>query len=341
MPVAPAFVPLRLTLARELNGLSQAQLARLVEVTPAALSQYESGAARPGSDTRDQLGAMLGVPDSFFELATEAPPEGFFRSLRRTSVTDRRRAAAVGCIAHDIAASLSLAKHVPPLAVPRVSLKPLADERDPEWFASRVRRTWGLEPGPVPDVVALLETHGVVVIRLPLDSPDVDAFSIPFPDHPVVVLGSNKNDRARSRFDAAHELGHLVLHGDEVWGTKEVETQAHRFAAAFLMPRDEIIHDLPPRADWQLLFQLKRKWQVSLAALLMRAKTLGRMTDAAYLSAIKDASARGWRRREPIPLGPPERPRMLTRLLSLSAAGAVRPSLPGSVVESLEASVTV
>jgi Zn-dependent peptidase ImmA (M78 family) len=108
-----------------------------------------------------------------------------------------------------------------------------------------------------------------------------------------------------------------------------------------LMPRHEIVHDLPARADWQHLFQLKRKWQVSLAALLMRAKTLGRMTAAAYLSAIKDASARGWRRREPIPLGPPEQPRLLTRLLSLSAAGAVRPTLPGSVVESLAASVAL
>jgi Zn-dependent peptidase ImmA (M78 family) len=54
----------------------------------------------------------------------------------------------------------------------------------------------------------------LVVIRLPLDTADVDAFSLPFHDRPVVVLGTDKNDRARSRFDAAHELGHLVAHGD-------------------------------------------------------------------------------------------------------------------------------
>lgn len=56
----------------------------------------------------------------------------------------------------------------------------------------------------------------------------------------VVVLGTDKNDRARSRFDGAHELGHFVVHGDQIWGVKEVEHQAHAFAAAFLMPADDI-----------------------------------------------------------------------------------------------------
>jgi Zn-dependent peptidase ImmA (M78 family) len=174
-----------------------------------------------------------------------------------------------------------------------------------------------------------------------LGSPDVDAFSIPFVDHPLVVLGSDKDDRARSRFDAAHELGHLVVHGNEVWGTKEVETQAHRFAAAFLMPRNEIGDELPSRADWQRLFWLKRKWQVSLAALLMRAKTLGRMSDSAYLSAVKETSARGWRRREPIQLGPPEQPQVLARLLALPAAGQLTETLPLGVVEAFAAAVAL
>jgi Zn-dependent peptidase ImmA (M78 family) len=104
-----------------------------------------------------------------------------------------------------------------------------------------------------------------VVIRLPLGSTDVDAFSLPFTHHPVVVLGTDKNDRARSRFDAAHELAHLVLHGEQIWGVKEVEKQTHTFAAAFLMPADEIAAQLPSTVDWARLFELKRHWHVSLA----------------------------------------------------------------------------
>ena len=171
-----------------------------------------------------------------------------------------------------------------------------------------MRQAFGLPSGPVPNVAEVLEKHGILVIRLPLDTADVDAFSLPFHDRPVVVLGTDKNDRARSRFDAAHELGHLVVHGDQIWGVKEVEHQAHAFAAAFLMPAEDIRDELPDRADWPALFQLKQKWQVSLAALLMRARTLGRMSENNYLTAIKAASARGWRRVEPVPLGRPEHP---------------------------------
>ena len=192
-----------------------------------------------------------------------------------------------------------------------------------------------MPPGPVPNVVRVLEEHGVVVIRLALDSSDIDAFSVAFAHRPVVVLASNKSDRARSRFDAAHELGHLVLHGSEIWGTPDVEKQAHRFASALLMPRDPICSEMPNRVDWPTLFQLKRRWQVSLAALLMRARTLGRLSESEYLGAIKTASARGWRRVEPIPLGPPEEPQLLRAVLESPAKIALQRVLPSFVLDAL------
>jgi Zn-dependent peptidase ImmA (M78 family) len=133
-----------------------------------------------------------------------------------------------------------------------------------------------------------------------------DAFSLPFHDR-LVVLATDKNDRARSRFDGAHELGHLVMHGEQVWVLKQVESQAHAFAAAFFMPDRHILDELPSYADWPTVFDLRRPWQVSLAALLLRAKNLGRMTDASFLTAVKALSARGWRRQEPIP-SPPRTP---------------------------------
>jgi Zn-dependent peptidase ImmA (M78 family) len=158
-------------------------------------------------------------------------------------------------------------------------------------------------------------------------------------DHPVVVLASDKNDRARSRFDVAHELGHLVMHGELLWGVPEVEKQAHQFAAAFLMPAHDIEAELPQRVDWSILFELKRKWQVSLAALLMRARTLGRLSEGAYISAAKAASARGWRRVEPVPLGDPESPTGLARLLRAPSARQLEALLPGDVVDSIAAAI--
>jgi Zn-dependent peptidase ImmA (M78 family) len=180
-----------------------------------------------------------------------------------------------------------------------------------------------------------MEQHGIIVTRLPLDTGDVDAFSLPFQDHPVVVLGADKEDRARSRFDAAHELGHLIAHKERVWGLTAVEDQAHWFAAAFLMPRDDIIDDLPAKADWQTLLSLKQRWQVSLAALLMRARELGKMDPASYLTAVKASSARGWRRREPLPLGTPEEPQLLKQIIDEDRRNHACQDLPSSVVEDI------
>jgi Zn-dependent peptidase ImmA (M78 family) len=310
-------------------------------MTPAAISQFESGAARPRAETVLQLGDFLEVPPKFFELALVESHEGFFRSLRRTSVTDRRKARAVAHVAHDLAVQDWAERLLPAFSSPPSRAMPIgADVEDIESAAADVREAWGISPGPAPNAVELLESRGVIVLRLPLGSADVDAFSLPFPDRPVVVLGSDKNDRARSRFDAAHELGHLVMHGDEVWGLPEVEKQAHMFAAALLMPRADIYAELPDRADWPTLFDLKRRWQVSLAALLMRARSLGRMTESAYVSAVKAASAMGWRRLEPVPLGEPEQPQMLRRLLRSAESLAARSYLPGQVLDELEAAAT-
>jgi Zn-dependent peptidase ImmA (M78 family) len=242
-------------------------------------------------------------------------------------------------IAHDLAMCGDIAAKLPALVPPRATALTSGGLEGAEHVAAKVRLAWRIPRGPILNVVALLESRGIVVIRLPLVSADVDAFSLPFADRPVVVLGADKNDRARSRFDAAHELGHLVMHGEQIWGLPEVEKQAHRFAAAFLMPKQDIADQLPQYADWGQLFTLKRQWHVSLAALLMRARVLGRMSEGDYITAIKAASARGWKRIEPVPLGRPEQPKLLQALVGGVGRHDCRDLLPKKVVQALQMAV--
>jgi len=75
------------------------------------------------------------------------------------------------------------------------------------------------------------------------------------------------------------------------------QAEAHEFAAAFLMPRNDIIHGLPQRPDWDRLLALRDKWHVSLAALLKRASTLETFPPELYTQAMKTMSARRWRGR--------------------------------------------
>ena len=126
-----------------------------------------------------------------------------------------------------------------------------------------------------------------------------------------------------------------MIHGDEVWGLPEVEKQAHTFAAAFLMPAAEIKEELPDRGDWPSLLHLKARWHVSLAALLMRAKTLGVTSEGNYLTAIKAVSVKGWRRVEPVPLGTPEEPMRIRATLQGDDGARVQSVLPAPILRGL------
>ena len=331
----PQFQPARLRLARELAQRSQAELVKRTGLSAAAISQYESGSARPSTDAIAKLADSLDVSPAFLTKSVQDTHDGFFRSLRRSTVADRRRARAFAVLIHD------LAPEIPDIAqadVPSLPVADLSDQLSPIEAARKTREHWGVPPGRIENMVQLLEAHGIIVVTLPLGSPDVDAFSLPFADHPVVVLGTDKDDRARSRFDAAHELGHLVMHRQHAWGIKAVEDQAHAFAAEFLMPADDIAPELPARADWPKLFDLKMDWHVSLAALLMRARTLGIMAPPDYLNAVKAASARGWRRYEPVDIGAREKTNIADRLEELALTDSRFEWLPASFKKQLVSS---
>lgn len=312
----------QLRVARELRRLTQAALAREAAalsgsaLSSAAVSQYELGLAVPSAATLEALAGALRVGPEFLtedaaDLDVELP--AYFRSLRSTSAQQRRWSRHMVQLVHRLAQVLHEHVELPERNIPRVPADPYQPELDrraaAEAAAEKVRRLWKLPRGPVSDVVGTLESHGVVCLRLAIDDSRIDAFSVNFDDHPVAVLGTDKDKWDRSRFDAAHELGHLVMH-EEAAGVPEAERQANEFAAAFLMPAADIRRSLPNRADWALLMDLKRQWGVSIGALLMRAKTLAVMSDAAYLSATKVMSARGWRRHEPVD-GAPESPSLL------------------------------
>ncbi len=321
----PIFDKDRLRLARQLRGLRKGDLARLIEVTPTAVGQYEAGTARPGAATLARLSFKLGFPVEFFAsgdpVGSLEPSNTFFRSLRRTSQAEREQA-----VAHAVLATLVVEEVERRVALPRLDLPEdlhvdmHEDQARAEFVAHHMRERWQLGEGPIGNVVHTIERHGIIVI--PFDpmgaTGDVDAFSRREMGRPIVVLSGHKRVRERSRFDAAHELGHLVMHPDAEPASQPLERQAHRFASAFLLPRESIIDQLPSdRVDWSRLTSLKRTWGVSLAALLYRARQLEVLSAAAYENAMKYMSRRGWRKKEPGDSGAPEEPAMLNQAFDL------------------------
>jgi len=322
--VVPLFEGQRLRLARESLELTQRDLAGAINglVTPAALSQFENGDAKPSAQTLANLATATGFPLRFFAtdptVGEVATVDGFFRSLRSTGVRQRRRLRALAELVRLVTAGLQHHVRLPDPDVPRITVPANVTRADVDAVAHQVRVAWDLTIGPIRDVIRTVERHGAVTTRLLLESETVDAFSVPFPDRPVVVLGSDKGQADRSRWDVSHELGHLVMHDPDPHRSRHLEQQANWFAAEFLLPSEQIIQELPTTTDWTRLAELKVRWGVSMTALLQRARTLGVLNESAYVQALKTMSTRGWNRREPVRLPSTERPVLLARALEIA-----------------------
>jgi Zn-dependent peptidase ImmA (M78 family)/transcriptional regulator with XRE-family HTH domain len=310
----------QLTLAREYAGLRKTELARMLDVTPAAITQYEQGRTRPGRATLAALALKLGVPPPFFmssgHASTVSEASTHFRSLRSTTRMTRLHLLARLQLLSQLIDLVDEHVALPAVDVPRLAVAP---GRPAAAAAARqVRERWGLGDGPITHTVRMLEAHGVIVTRPRVDSSDVDAFSCWLGDRPVVVLASDKGDGARSRFDGPHELGHLVMHHEAEPGDPDHERDAHAFAAEFLMPETAIRAELPARLSWSRYIELKARWGVSISALVRRARDLEVITQYAYERAMVQLSKQGWRVREPAAV-PIEDPTLLQRALALMA----------------------
>lgn len=321
--VGAAFDAGRLTLARQAAGLSKKDLAEAINRTPAAVTQYEAGLARPSATVLDACAEHLGVPVGFFATGRPRLPldvgDAHFRSLRAARAAERLRALTTVELVWEL--TEQLARHV---RLPAPQLPPLSHPQDPRAAAREVRLAWNLSPGPVAHVVRLLESKGIIVAFLDFsDSGRVDAFSTTAGGRPIVVLTADKGSALRTRFTAAHELAHVLLHTEVIPGDITHERQADAFAAEFLMPAAEIADELPTRVDLPAFVRLQQRWGVSVAALLYRCRELGTLSEASYKRAMMRISRLGWRTNEPGAHVALERPALLGRAFDLASSRGV------------------
>lgn len=290
------FNPSRLTLARKRRGLTMTRLAELIGVEPRSVSAYENGEFTPDPERREQLAKVLRFPVSFFagdDLEQLAPDIASFRALSKMTAAKRDMALGAGTIA------LLLNNWIERrFELPQPSLPDLSQEGGPEAAAAAMRQLWNLGELPVKNMVHLLELRGVRVFSLAIDAREVDAFSMWHDSKPFIFLNTMKSAE-HSRFDAAHELGHLVLHRHGEPQGQEAEREAHAFAAAFLMPRGSVLANAPKFATVDHLVQLKKYWTVSVAALAYRLHAVGALSEWHYRQLYMDISKRGFRTREP------------------------------------------
>lgn len=288
----------RLAIARMRRGMTQKELAEKCSCEAAHISQLESGVRQPSTDLLDKLIFILGFPKKYFqgnELETIPTEAVSFRSrASRMSKAVRDMAIAMLTLASEIV-SVDLGQRftLPKVQIPDLSMY------EPEDAASVLRSLWNLGTEPLGNTIHLLESKGIEVYWLNEESLHLDGLSLWRDRKPYIALNSSKGAGDRSRFDACHELAHLVLHHHTTdLTTAEIEKQANRFASAFLLPATAFRDECPDTPDFRKLYQLKARWGVSIQAMIYRGGDLGIYSEWQKRTAFKQLNIIGARKRE-------------------------------------------
>ena len=166
----PGFIGERLREARQVRGFRANELAEILDISPQAISSYETGRKSPSPAISDALADKLGVPPHFFTRLA-APEHGhpvFYRSMSAATKQARERAEWrlrwLESLAGYVSASVEFpAVNLPDFDVPDNPLR-LSDQ-DIEDMAEDARKFWRMSDGPVANMVYLLENQGVIVAR--------------------------------------------------------------------------------------------------------------------------------------------------------------------------------
>lgn len=332
----PGFVPERLVEARAARRIpSQKALAASISVSPGSVSKWESGTHAPDAEALQVIADKLHVrPEFFLRPIYESDRPMFFRTLSSTLVRDLNYQKSQVSWLQEVSALVSHYVDLPELNIPDVlsgsDYKQLRDD-DIERIALDMRSHWKLGEGPCGDMVHLLERIGCIVGSIEIGTAKLDGVCSWSKDEarPHILLSTDKMSFPRRQMDAAHELGHALLHGRvrstdlrENW--KEIEAQAFRFASAFLLPSTTYPYEVRDPSIASFL-SLKERWRVSIKAQIMRLWQLELIPEHHKVSLYKTYSAKGWNKGEPFDdHWPLSKPKVLNQSLDLIVDSGTR-----------------
>ena len=310
--------------ARLLRGLTVTALANETGISKQSISLYENNENKPDYERGYKLAAALQVPYEFFLQKDACPTQTaatYFRSLASTSKLSRTsQSIKLEYIAKIYEALLNYIDF-PTLNLPDVEFIGSENDFDEEenhrtlieleQIAADVRTLWGLGDGPIDDLQYALESNGIVVTGFDASENKIDAFSqriiTSTGEVCIVALNQGEKPEGRIRFDMAHELAHILIHP---WSEdldciskeefKQRETQANIFAGAFLLPRESFSKDIMAHpTDLKYYQWLKKKWKVSIQAMIYRSHQLKIISSNQYQYMMRQISKNGWRHGEP------------------------------------------
>lgn len=328
------FNPNRLIDARKARGLTQEALGDLIEKSKSFVCKLEIGSNQPSAETMIRISNILQLPVGWFSLRTLQNEKQVyqFRSSATAGKTLKETAKTRLNWLKEISFSLEEWIDYPEvnlIASPtRQEALDLSDDQI-EKVANELRLFWKLGDRPVKNLIATIESNGIIVAKEYIGNVGMDGVST-WIDRPFIWIAEDKSNFFRSRFDIAHELGHIILHknliADDCLITderhtmeryKKIERQAHLFASHFLAPRRALSLSFRSITLDNLLLE-KKRWGMSVAALIMQYHNLGIISDDYKIRLFKNYSYRKWKKNEPFDdTTPAEHPKLMRNTIEL------------------------
>ncbi|ADU28479.1 XRE family transcriptional regulator [Evansella cellulosilytica] len=302
----------RLKESRLYNKLTITELAEKLNVTKQMISKYESGKSEPSFEKSLILIDILGYPREFFYTTDKYVIENegtFFRS--RLTATQKSKEPASIALKYSVVVRDFLEQYID---FPVLQNREMYEGKDnPEEVALSIRKSMNLGLEPIHDIIEVAELMGFTVINMDYQEDKVDAFSsmntVNGNSYFVITTGDS-GSFYRQQFSIAHEIGHWVLHQsinpqeldkDEY---KTMEDEANKLASIFLLPKESFGEELKSQIvdEIDTYYNLKRKWNVSMAAMIKRARDLNIISVDQEVKLYKQMHYRKWRNPEPFDL---------------------------------------
>ena len=303
----------RLRHAREINKLTQVELAKRIGSRQGTIAMIEKGAREPSDEMLSKIASATGFPVGFFmeEAGFEFPLGSLlYRKYSALSSSDRARCHRIAQECFSLASRMAPRLKAIPVRLPSVS------DNDPETAAQLIRSAIGSDgTSPVSGVIRKLEHCGVWIFSIPEEVEKLEAFSTWVGNRPVIVLCDGRPGD-RQRWNVCHELGHLLMHQFFRGTSDDLEREANLFAAELLTPREAMLSEITKPVTISGLAHLKSRWGVAIRALMRRAKELEIITGRQYKYLNVQAS-KGWGNKKEAVQIPTEKPRALRQMAEI------------------------
>lgn len=299
-----AFNTQMVILARESRGLSQLQLAEAIGMSATNLSKIERADISIATETIEKIAAATQYPLSFFYRVGDIVPENL--NYRKREVVAQKLITPVHAQVNIYRLQVQTIMTLLKMEAPLLPLLPTSEKIVPASVANTIRKLWQIPNGPIENLTSIIESKGIITCNFNFGTERIDSRTMLTIDKQPIIFTNSSLGGDRQRFSLAYELGQLLMHSFVTVPTDaDITHEANLFAAALLLPEQEIRKDFEAGITIPILAQLKTKWKVSMIALLYRADDLGYLTPNQKRYLLQQFNTLKIRRREPIELDIP------------------------------------